>query len=98
MKQGDRAILLNSNSWLNDNLINAGQELLSSQFPHIAGFQSVTLGHTLAFEIQKGEFIQVIHSGGNHWVTISTVGCNVGEINVYDSLPPSFDRDVQSQI
>ncbi len=22
-----------------------------------------------------------------HWITISTIGCNNGEVNVYDSLP-----------
>ena len=30
---------------------------------------------------------QVLHSGGNHWVTISSINCKPGHINIDNSLP-----------
>ena len=32
------------------------------------------------------EGIRIIHSTGNHWVTVSTINTSEGEVNVYDSL------------
>ena len=33
-----------------------------------------------------------------HWVTISTIGCTTGEVNVFDSLPPAPTTDMINQI
>ena len=33
-----------------------------------------------------GEFIQILHTGGNHWVCVSSIGCQKGHVNLYDSL------------
>lgn len=98
LNMDERGILCHSSSWVNDNLINAGQQLLSSQFPHVGGFENVTLKHTLAFTVQTGEFVQVLNINDSHWVTISTIGCSSNEIYVYDSLPPAFSHDLQRQV
>ncbi len=30
--------------------------------------------------------VQILHSGGNHWITISTVGTRHATVRIYDSL------------
>ena len=83
---------------LTDDLINAAQGLLKSQFPHINGLQEVGLGQTLSFAIQTEEFIQILHTGYCHWVTVSTIGCKDGEINIFDSFPAALTSDLMNQI
>ena len=90
--------LLSNGDWLNDEIVNASQQLLSAQFPYLGGPQSVILGRTLAFNIEPNEFVQILHTGRGHWVTMSTIGCTAGEVNVFDSLPPSPTTDLLNQI
>ena len=66
----EKKTLLNGR-WLSDTLINAGQELIHQQFPHISELQDVALGHTLAFSVMYNEFVQVLHNGEGHWVTLN---------------------------
>ena len=40
----------------------------------------------MAFEPQSQEFVQILNMNGNHWVTVSAIGCDRGHLNVYDSL------------
>ena len=84
--------------WLNDKLITAFQKLLKQQFPHLSGLQDVSLGQTLSFEIEAAEFVQVLHTGRSHWVTVSTIGCAPGEVDIFDSLPPAPTCDLKWQI
>ena len=97
LTEKDRSTLT-QNGWLTDNIINAAQGLLKRQFPHINGLQEVGLCRTLFFAIQTEEFIQVLHNGHDHWVTVSTIGCKAGEINAFDSLPPALTSSKMNQI
>ena len=54
--------------WLTDA---AGQKLLKQAHPRMGGLQPTILGLSLAFEVQISEFVQVLHIGGNHWLTVS---------------------------
>ena len=89
---------LESGGWLNDRLINAGQVLIKKQFSHVSGFQDVCLGKTLTFAVEHKAFVQVLHTGGDHWVTVSTIGCKPGEICLYDSLARKPSKDLEAQI
>ena len=80
----DRHIILYPTAWMNDLIISAGQNLLKKE-TQIKGFQHSILGEVCAFKVQKGEFIQVLNAS-NHWLTISTIGVNCGEVILYDSL------------
>ena len=71
--------------WLNDNVIRATQQLLKQAHPHIGSLQPTVLGEMLAFQVQNGEFVQVLHTNGCHWITISTIGLKAGHVNIYDS-------------
>ena len=52
----------------------------------IEGFQRPTLGLCRNFDVVGGEFVQLLHTGGNHWVCLSSIGCTKGYVNLYDSL------------
>lgn len=93
----DRATLLSPVGWLGDSIISAAQTLLKQQ-SSIPGFQQTCIGMTLTFEIQRGEFIQILHDGIGHWLTISSVGCHGAEIEVYDSRYPSIGACIRKQI
>lgn len=87
LTERDKEILVTPGEWLDDNLINAAQILLKMKFSAVGGLQSCTLAEKLAFEPQgEAEFVQILNIGRNHWITISTIGCESGSINVYDSM------------
>ncbi len=80
--------ILNSTSkaWLDDVLINVGQKMLKSQFPAVEGLPNCILVGDMSAELPISEFIQVILIGGNHWIAVSTIGCKLDHVLVYDSL------------
>ena len=47
------------------------------------------------FDVMKEEFVQVLHSGGSHLLTVSTIGCPV---KVYDSLYSELPTQTKEQI
>jgi len=65
--------MLTNNHWLSDLHLNAVQELLKIQFPHIGGLRNtVTVIHTMQMQpLPKGS-IQTLHVCGNHWIVAST--------------------------
>ena len=73
--------------WLTDAVINAAQVLLKEHFPEMGGLQRTTLGHTLTYAVERGEFVQIVNVRGNHWITVSNIGCQLNHLNVYDSIP-----------
>ena len=76
--------------WLTDDVINAAQTLLKRAYPNIGGLQDTALAEILAFDIQRGEFVQVLNLSGCHWITVSNIGCKSGFVNVYDSIPSCY--------
>ena len=99
LTNADRAILLSPVGWLNDNLIIAAQNLLKKQ-SSMPGFQDTCLGQSLGFEIQRGEFIQILHDGHGHWLMISGAITENGaqEIHVFDSMYPTVGTYTKKQI
>ena len=73
--------------WLTDNVINVAQKLLKQSYPRVGGLQITTRGEVLSFDIETAEFVQILNISGVHWITISTIGCSPGDINIFDSLP-----------
>ena len=93
----DREILLSPTGLLTDNIIDAAQTLLRQAFPVLSGLQSVTCGLTMNFDIEPAEFVQIIHSGRGHWLTISIIGNSHPDVHVYDSMYPSAGTLVKAQ-
>lgn len=82
----DTLLLRNYNSMLTDNLISIAQNILHAQFPDIGGLEDTTLGPYLQFSIQRGTFVQILHTGSLHWICTSNIGCREGYFTIYDSL------------
>nr|XP_047125201.1 uncharacterized protein LOC124807387 [Hydra vulgaris] len=68
-------ILKSPCGWLNDTLIDIAQSFLSSQFPHIAGFQSSCIfnKNNSGGYIHSGKFIQILNVRNSHWILIINV-------------------------
>lgn len=73
--------------WLTDGVMSAALHLLKKKYPLIAGLQPTSMADTHGFDIQRGAFVQVLNVYGSHWITVSSVGCPTGTVNIYDSLP-----------
>ena len=80
-------ISLLEGGWLSDNIITAVQRLLKTSHPLIGGLQPTILAERLNFDIQRGEFIQVLNVYGSHWLNVSSIFCPPGVVSIYDSLP-----------
>ena len=89
--------ILKSSRWVDDLLITASQNLLHQQHPEVGSLQPPVLATQLAMEPQGGVFIQIVNIK-NHWITLSTVGCQPGHINIYDSLHMSDPKAVKELI
>ena len=85
--------------WLNDRVIHATQLLMKedNNLLPVGGFQNPLLGQT-AFNKQESEGVQILHSGGNHWITIFTVGAPHPHVRIYDSLGGVLSDDNKRQI
>lgn len=94
----DKAILLSATGLLNDSLINAAQKLLANQFPTMPGLQDVLNGPPLSFDIEAGEFIQILNTQTGHWLTISTIGNQHPIVSCYDSIFRSAGTNTKVQI
>ena len=82
----DRNTILSVTGWLDDRIINAAQTLLKLHFS-TPGLQYTTLGSNLSFDIIKADFVQMLHNGANHWVTVSNLDAQPSHINIYyDSM------------
>ena len=59
--------------------IDAANQLLHKQFPPV-------VGQSLSFQVTEPPFVQVLHVGGNHWMTVVRVGNTLVKVYVIDSL------------
>ena len=84
-------ILKSTNEWLDDSIITVTQSILKQQFPHVNGLQPTILGESLSMEPQPNGFVQIVCVRGNHWICLSTIGCQPSTMNVYDSLHGRLD-------
>ena len=48
--------------------------------------ESVSLGITMSYNIQEGEFVQILNTSHGHWLIIFTVGLKHPHVQVFDSL------------
>ena len=99
LNEEDKSMLL-SGRWLNDRLIHAAQQLMRADkdLLRVGSLQNPLLRQNLSFNIAGDEFVQILHSGGNHWVTVSTVGTQCPTVRVFDSLHNSLPDSTKEQI
>ena len=82
---------------LNDIHIGATQALIKIQFPEVGGLKNTVLQNSNYLQPFEGlKNLQVVHmSDINHWIVISTVGCNADEIKIYDSLQTTLTLETE---
>ena len=78
-----KAIFTSLKSWLDDLIITAAQYMLKQQHPSIDGFQPPALSQNFSIPPQK-QFVQIINVNKNHWIALSTVGCQKASIKIFD--------------
>ena len=79
---------------LNDLHIHPAQ-LLMKGVSDVSGLQYPVIGQNLSFAPTT---VQVLHSAGNHWLTLSTVGMKEDTVRVYDSLGAPLPSHTKKQI
>ena len=62
------------------------------------GLKNVSCGLTVTFNVEPGEFIQILHDCSTHWVTVSTIGVEHPEIQAFDSFNTSTSTSTKMQI
>ena len=86
LDDSDYDIINDSSGWLTCDIVQAAQVLLQEVNPLLEGLQRPTLGCVRNFDVVSGEFIQIPHTGSDHWVCVSSIGCLPGNVHLYDSL------------
>jgi len=79
-----KAILASPKSWLDDLIITAAQYMLKQQHPSIDGFQPPALSQNFSMIPPQEQFVQIINVNKNHWIALSTVGCQKACIKIFD--------------
>ncbi|XP_068677854.1 uncharacterized protein [Montipora foliosa] len=98
LDESDYLTILSPTSWLTGDIIHQAQVLLQKENSAIEGFQRPTLGPVRNFNVVSGEFVQILHTGSNHWVCVSSIGCLPGHVNLYDSLyHDAISQEVEDQ-
>ncbi len=52
----------------------------------------------MAFEIQPDDFVQMLHDGHGHWLTVSTIGAKESDIILCGSMLRSISTCTKKQI
>ena len=99
----DKQLILSPVGWLTDSIIDAAQALLKQDHPRLLGLQTVSKGLTMSYDIQHGEFIQILNNGQGHWLAVSTVDSlnrspSFCEVKVYDSMHISVNDHIKAQV
>ena len=95
LKVSDRDQLLMGEE-LTDIHVNAAQKLILHQFPSYQGLKSTLVRDSLGF--WTNNYIQIVHSRSCHWITVSSIGCQPGEVDIYDSLYRDIDDATRRRI
>ena len=91
---------ISQKKFLTGNVIAVIQQFIKAQYHVPYGLQDPLCGIRLQFVVCKEKpFVQVLHDGNYHWVTVSTYNCKPGEVIYMDSLfTGKIKQDVKRQI
>lgn len=92
-------MVLGKHTWLDNKVIDHAQALLKAQHPTTGGLHATTSLALLSTVPTPAQgFVQILNVSANHWVTISNIGCKVGNANVFDSLGQHKTEDFIAQV
>ncbi len=86
--------------WLNDKIVYAAMLLMKhdKDLLPVGSLQDPLYGQDLSFQAAEGQSVQILHSGGNHWITVSTIDTTHNTVRVYDSLYSQLPWTTKEQI
>jgi len=88
----DMNALADESQCLNDNIINAAQQLLTRQYTSVSGLKDTVLVAASACDVMLESDItinavQVVHDNGKqHWLCVTNKHCSAGHLRIYCSL------------
>ena len=82
----DYSIMSDPAGWLSGDIIQSAQVFIKQVNPVLEVLQCQILGRVSNCDVVPGEFIQILHTGSDHWVCDSSIGCQLGLVNQYDIL------------
>ena len=68
------------------------------KFLPVGCLQNPLLGETLTFDVASEGCVQILHSGGNHWITITVFSKRPPVVRIYDSLNTQLPDSTKKQI
>jgi hypothetical protein len=69
---------------------------LKEGFTHLDGLHSPDVFYFINYKpVYIKKFCNVLHFNGNHWICVSNVFCDMGEVVVYDSLETINEKNVK---
>ena len=84
---------------LNDRVVNVAQQLLHKQFPQLVGVQLTLCQYKKKSKVTPSQWqLQIIHCKTNHWIVASTLYTTNDNVNVYDSLYDTVDKQTRDII
>lgn len=87
-----------SNYLIEDPEIELAMLLVKNNHPKIGGLQPIVVALAEGYTKPQGQFIQIVNVKGQHWVTLSNIGCRAGTVRVFDSWKRSLHKDTKSAI
>ena len=76
-------------------MIHQAHLLLLAIYVNIKGFQRPSLGIPRQLDIMTRDFVQILHVHGNHWVSMTSIGCPPGDVIVLDSILSPVTQELQ---
>ena len=66
--------------------------------PDVEGLHCTLSQDRLKLDCSSETSVQILHVHGNHWITVSNINCPSSEVQVYDSIYSSINKDVENLI
>ena len=70
--------------------------MVMAQFPLLKGLRSTLVQYHLGY--WPDNYLQIVHCRSSLWITVSSKGCQHGEVKVYDSLYNRVDDATKRKI
>ena len=92
-------MVLESKQYLTCLVIDASQQLLKQETSLLLSeLRAPQNGKQYRFKLVPGCFIQILNIQKSHWITVSSIGCELGTVHVYDSAYAFIDLDTKLQM
>ena len=98
LKKEDQHLLLSTDVWLNDRIMDAAKKLICKEIGTNESYQSVLNSEKKTndpFHPVSQEHVQLLHDRANHWFLSF---CSNGRVQVCDSLRSSLTRSSRKSI